>query len=188
MNDDTILCYICNERHSSVWYWLVHIVDPPIGLQTTLAPWVLSLAPSLGTLCSVQWMTVSIYFCISQALAEPLRRQLYQPPVSKLLLASAIVSGLVVVYGMDPQVVQSLDGHSFSLCFTLCLCNSFHGYFVPPSKKGKSVHTLVFVLLEFHVFCKFYLVSWVFYFWADIHLSVSTYHVSSFVIGLPHSE
>jgi hypothetical protein len=24
-------------------------------------------------------------------------------------------------------------------------------------------------------------------FWANIHLSVSTYHVSSFVIGLPHS-
>jgi hypothetical protein len=24
-------------------------------------------------------------------------------------------------------------------------------------------------------------------FWANIHLSVSTYHLSSFVIGLPHS-
>jgi hypothetical protein len=68
-------------------------------------------------------MAVSIHFCISQVLAEPLRRQLYQAPVSKLLLESAIV-GLVVVYGMDPQVGQSLDGHSFSLCSTLCLCNS----------------------------------------------------------------
>jgi hypothetical protein len=35
-------------------YWLVHIVVPPIGLQTPLAPWVLSLAPSLGALCSIQ--------------------------------------------------------------------------------------------------------------------------------------
>jgi hypothetical protein len=26
-------------------YWLVHIVVPPIGLQISLAPWVLSLAP-----------------------------------------------------------------------------------------------------------------------------------------------
>jgi hypothetical protein len=26
-------------------YWLVHNVDPPIGLQIPLAPWVLSLAP-----------------------------------------------------------------------------------------------------------------------------------------------
>jgi hypothetical protein len=59
----------------------------------TSAPWVLSLAPSLETLCSVQWMAVSNHFCICQALAEPLRRQLYQAPVSKVLLASAIVSG-----------------------------------------------------------------------------------------------
>jgi hypothetical protein len=29
-------------------YWLVHIVVPPIGLQTPSAPWVLSLAPQLG--------------------------------------------------------------------------------------------------------------------------------------------
>jgi len=29
---------------------------------------------------------------------------------------------LVTVYGMDPQVGQSLDRLSFSLCSTLCLC------------------------------------------------------------------
>jgi hypothetical protein len=90
-----------------------------MGLQTSSAPWVLSLAPSLGTLSSVQWITVSIHFCICQALSESLRRQLHQVPVSKLLLASTIVSGfsgfLWVVSGMDPQVRQSLDGHSFSL-------------------------------------------------------------------------
>jgi hypothetical protein len=64
-----------------------------MGLQTLLAPWLLSLALSLGTLCSVQCMIVSIHFCICQALAEPLRRQLHQAPASKVLLASAIVSG-----------------------------------------------------------------------------------------------
>ena len=74
-------------------YWLVHIVVPLRELQTPSAPGVCSLAPSLGTLCSVQWMTVSIHFCICQALAGPLRRQLYQAPVSKLLLAYAIGSG-----------------------------------------------------------------------------------------------
>ena len=74
-------------------YWLVHIVVPPMGLQTPSAPWVLSLVPSLRTLCSIQWMTMSIHFCMCQALAEPLRRQLYQAPVSKHLLASTIVSG-----------------------------------------------------------------------------------------------
>jgi hypothetical protein len=30
-------------------YWLVHIVVPPMGLQTPSVPWVLSLDPSLGT-------------------------------------------------------------------------------------------------------------------------------------------
>jgi hypothetical protein len=57
-------------------YWLVHIVVPPMGLQTSSAPWILYLAPSLGTLCSIQWMAVSIHFCICQALVEPLRRPL----------------------------------------------------------------------------------------------------------------
>jgi hypothetical protein len=62
-----------------------------MGLQTPSAPWVLYLAHSLGNIFSVQWMAVSIHFCVSQALAEPLCRQLYQAPVSKLLLASTIV-------------------------------------------------------------------------------------------------
>jgi hypothetical protein len=57
-------------------YWLVYIVVPPMGLQTPSAPWVLSLAPPLGTLCSVQWLAESIHLCIRQALVEPLRRQL----------------------------------------------------------------------------------------------------------------
>jgi hypothetical protein len=35
-------------------YWLVHIVVPSIGLQTPLSPWVLSLAPALGALSSIQ--------------------------------------------------------------------------------------------------------------------------------------
>jgi hypothetical protein len=47
-----------------------------------------------------------------------------------------IHKSLVLVYGMVDQAGQFLDGHSFSIFSTLCLCNSFHGYFVPPSKKG----------------------------------------------------
>jgi hypothetical protein len=43
-----------------------------MGMQTPSAPWVLFLAPSLRTLCSV-------HFCMS-VLVEPLRRQLYQAP------------------------------------------------------------------------------------------------------------
>jgi hypothetical protein len=41
-------------------------------------------------------------------------------------------------YGMDPWIWQSLDGPSFCLSSKLCLCNSFHGCFVPNSKKGQS--------------------------------------------------
>ena len=62
----------------------------------------------------------------------------------------------MVVYGMDLQV-KFLDGPSFHLSSELCLCNSFHRYFVPPSKKEQSIHPLAFLLLEFHVFCKLYL-------------------------------
>ena len=47
------------QLETPLWgYWLVHIVDPPIGLQTPLAPWVLSLAPLLGSPCSIQWNCV----------------------------------------------------------------------------------------------------------------------------------
>jgi hypothetical protein len=70
-------------------------------------------------------MTMSIHFCISQALAESLRRQPYQAPVSKLLMA--IVSGFGgCLWDGSPggvlsgwsflQVDQVLGGH-FSMCF-----------------------------------------------------------------------
>jgi hypothetical protein len=44
-------------------------------------------------------------------------------------------------YGVDPWIWQSLHGPSFHLSSKLCLCNSFHGCFVPNSKEGHSVHT-----------------------------------------------
>jgi hypothetical protein len=58
---------------------------------------------------------------------------------------------------MDPWIWQTLGGPCFRLSSKLCLSNSFHGCFVPNSKKAQSVHTLFFVLLEFHVFRKLYL-------------------------------
>jgi hypothetical protein len=59
--------------------------------------------------------------------------------------------------GLHKTEKQSLDGPSFRLSSKLCLCNSFHGYFVPYSKKERSIHVLVFLLLDFLVFCKLYL-------------------------------
>jgi hypothetical protein len=69
---------------------------PPLPLmpdKTPSDPSVLSLTTPLG---SVLWLAVSIHICTGQDLAEPLRRQLYQTPVSKRFLASAIVSGFGV--------------------------------------------------------------------------------------------
>jgi hypothetical protein len=37
------------------------------------------------------------------------------------------------------------------------ICNSINKYFIPHSKKEQSIHILVFLLLEFLVFCKLYL-------------------------------
>jgi hypothetical protein len=65
-----------------------------MGLQTPSALSVLSLTPPLWSPCSVQRMAVSIHLWICQALAEPLRRQLYKAPDSKHFLASTTVSGL----------------------------------------------------------------------------------------------
>ena len=90
-------------------------------------------------------------------------------------------------YGVDPWIWQSLHGQSFHLSSKLCLCNSFQGCFVPTSKEGHRVHTSVFIWLEFHVFGNCILYLGYPRFWANIHLSVSTYCVCSFVSELPHS-
>jgi hypothetical protein len=81
-------------------------------LQTPSVPSVLPLTPPLGSPCSVQWLAVSICICICQALAESLRRQLYQVPVSKHFLASAIVTGftgsLSPLLGISANVIAFL--------------------------------------------------------------------------------
>jgi hypothetical protein len=64
-----------------------------LKLQTPSAPSVFPLTPPLRSLHSVQWLAASIFISICQALTEPLRRQLYQAPVSMHLVASTIVSG-----------------------------------------------------------------------------------------------
>jgi hypothetical protein len=67
--------------------WLLGTVVLPMGLQIPLAPLVLPLIPPVGSPCSIWWLAASI--CIGQVLAEPLKGQIYQAPVSKCILASA---------------------------------------------------------------------------------------------------
>ena len=84
---------------------------PLLPLMPDKAPsasWVLPLTPPLASLCSVQWLAVSIHICIGQDVEDPLRRQLYQAPVSKHFLESAIVSGFgVCIWDGSPGRVVS---------------------------------------------------------------------------------
>ena len=60
---------------------------------------------------------------------------------------------MVTVYGMNPQVGQSLDGLSSISAL------HFISIFVPVSisKKDRETYTLVFLFLELHVVCELYL-------------------------------
>ena len=109
-----------------LWVWLVDIVVLPMRLQTPSAPIVLALTSPLGSPCSVQCLPVYIHTFIGPALAEPLREQLYQAPVSKNFLESAIVSGFGVCRwdgSLDEEVSEcpflQFLLHSFSLHFLL---------------------------------------------------------------------
>jgi hypothetical protein len=65
--------------------------------------------------------------------------------------------GLVVVYGTDPQVGQSLDGCAFSLCSELCLCNYFNWHFLPPSKdRVSTLWSSFFLSLMYFANCIFF--------------------------------
>ena len=64
-----------------------------MGLQTPAAERVLSVASSMGSFVLYLMDDCEHPVLYQSGTAEPLSRQLYQSPVSKLLLASAIVSG-----------------------------------------------------------------------------------------------
>jgi hypothetical protein len=88
---------------------------PPLPLMPDKAPSassVLPPTPPLGYLCSVQWWATSIHISIVQDLAQPLKRQLYQAPVSKHFLSSVIVSGLssAIVSGFGVCIWDGFPG------------------------------------------------------------------------------
>ena len=157
-----------------------------LGLQTPSMPSVPSLTPLLGTPSSVQWLAANIHLCICKALAGPLKRQPYQAPFSMYFLAPTTVSGLVTLYGMNSEVGQSMGGLSFSLCSTLYLHICSSEYFVLLLRRTEAPTLCSSFLLSFMWSVNCILVIWSF--GASIHLSVSTYCVCSFVIGLPHSR
>ena len=102
--------------------WLVDIVDLPMGLQTPSA-----LTSSLGSLHHVLWLAACIHINIGQALAEPLRRQQYQRPVSKCFWESAIMSGIGICR-YDSAYIY-IHTHTYThthtlacMCVCMCLC------------------------------------------------------------------
>jgi hypothetical protein len=153
-----------------------------MGWQTPSAPWVFSLAPSLGTLCSIQWTAVNILFCISRHW-----HSLTKDSYIRLLSEGScwnlpnvwvwwLFTGWIANWGSFWMVDPS--------CSELCLCNSFHGYFVPILRR-KEVATIWSLFLSFMCFAN--CILGILSFWAHVHLSVSAYHVCSSVIHLPHS-
>ena len=64
---------------------------PPLPLKPEKAPFS-SFSPSPNSSIGLLMVSVMTGICIGQDLAKPLRRQLYQAPVSKHALASAILS------------------------------------------------------------------------------------------------
>ena len=95
-----------------------------------------------------------LYF---QALAETLRRQLYQGPISKHFLASSTGSGFgVYIWDLSPG--GALSGRPFLQAVRHTLSSYFlYEYFDPTSKKDLSIYTLVFLLLNLCVVCEWYL-------------------------------
>jgi len=91
--------------------------------QTPSAPSVLSLTPPLGSPCSE--LAVNIHLCICQTLAEPLRGQLYQAPVSKYFLTSTIVSGFGDCIWHGSQGGRISGWPFLQSLSTLCPCISF---------------------------------------------------------------
>ena len=90
---------------------LVNIVLPMV-LQSPSAPPVLLLVLPLGSSGSLPYLTVSTCIYIGQVLVEFLREQLYQAPVSKHFLASAIVSGFGVSM-CDGSLGGAVSGRPF---------------------------------------------------------------------------
>jgi len=89
--------------------WLVDIVVLPMVVQTFSAPSVLPITPPLGSQCSLLWLAAS-----TTSVLVSLCQMLSGDSCNRLLSASTYwhqqwCLGLVVTYGMNPQMGQSLD-------------------------------------------------------------------------------
>jgi len=141
------------------------------------APSILSLTPPMGTPCSVRWLAASIHLCICHALAEPLRRQLYQAPVSMHFLASAILSGFggcmymewIPRWGSLWMDFPSVSAPNF------IPVSSPMSILLPLLRRIEASPPLLSLFLSFTWAVDYILGN--LSFWGNVHLSLSAYHV-----------
>jgi hypothetical protein len=199
MTHKAILCYICSWNHGSLhvsslvgglvpgssggtgWFILLFLL---LGCKPVQ---ILGSFPSffIGDPVLSQ-MAESIHLCIYHALAEPLRRQLYQAPVSKHLLASTIVSGLGdCIWDRTPgAAVSGWPFPSVSAPHFVSISPFMDILFLILRRtKVSTLWSSFFLSFIWFVNCMLGILS----FWANIHLSESSYHICSFAVGLPHS-
>ena len=127
-----------------------------------------------------------MYFCICQALAEPLSWQLYQASVSNLLLASVVVSGFSGCLW---------DGYPGWSIFWMVIPSVSASHYVAVTR-SMGIFFLILIRIKVSSLWSSFFLSFVCFafcilgiprFWANIPLSASTCHMCSFVIGLPYS-
>jgi hypothetical protein len=87
--------------------------------------------------------------------------------------------GWITRWGSLWMAFPSVSAPQFASIFSH-MCTLF-----PFRRMEVFIHTLFFVLVELYVVCELYLGYSELL--ANIHLSLSTYHVCSFVTGLAHS-
>ena len=160
--------------------WLVDIVVLSMELQTSSTASVLSLAPPLGTPCSVQWLPASIrlYFSGSDRASQ------------EKTISGSCQHILLGIHNSDCIWDESPGGAVSGWPFLQSLLHTFSQYFLsilfPLLKRIKepTLWSSFFLSFMWSVNCFLGVPS----FWVNIHISVSAYHVCSFVIGLPHSR
>ena len=94
-------------------YWLVHIIVPPAGLHISSVPWILSLAASLGTLCSF------LLLAVSQGSSDPLFTNTQSIHTLVFLL-------LEILWSMSQITgIQSFGAntHLSAIAYHVCFCD-----------------------------------------------------------------
>jgi hypothetical protein len=153
-------------------------VPPCVHFSWLFSPWD-ALGVMVGYYCCSSYGTVNPFSSLdpfpSSSIGDPVLSPMLdwehppqylsgtgRAPQETALWDSCQQAASTIVSGFDDSIWDGSPGGAVSgwpflqsLLHTLYLYSS-HGYFVPPSKKDRSIHTLAF-LLELHVICELYL-------------------------------